>query len=257
MKTFSSPLPSPIVRMPYAHLTFSPVFVRKYQRFFRIRSVSVAKMEGPEEFFEAFRTSHRKPVTPSDPSVRTSAGDDEPQESADPEPDAPAGETARRPLSSVFSESEPTITLRRSTLIFSLVLVFVLLFIAYAMGTSRARQAPSAGQKSSQTAAPKMTGQWAIVLKEFRTTDSSSLANATDYRNYLRQKPEVLSNKDAFILSSMSDRKLLLCVGPFQYQDSPQVSEILPRLRTLQYLGVRQFGNAQVQPLPSESQVIN
>ncbi|MFW6158309.1 MAG: hypothetical protein ACOC8E_03015, partial [Planctomycetota bacterium] len=85
----------------------------------------MARRQRPEEFFEVFRKARekdRRTARPAPPEPGPG-----PAEEADAEAPEPAGptrtgappETGRRYPLSVFAEDEPTVTIRRSTLVFA------------------------------------------------------------------------------------------------------------------------------------------
>lgn len=238
----------------------------------------MAKMKGPEEFFEAFRTASQRPRPsrrePDQPSTTPPAKpvdlDTErvvpaPQEigvppgpSSDQTPQASRGKTPCL----VSTEDEPTITIRRSTLIFALVVIAVLLFIAYALGKRAGR--PVQAQPTSQSmrregliergrpAIPeKLRDRWAACVQVLDHTHPANVANARTYCEFFNAAPETRflrdAGKQAFIISQ--DQKLHVYVGPFDLPDGPDVEILLPRLRQLAHQGVKKFTGASLEYL--------
>jgi Na+-transporting methylmalonyl-CoA/oxaloacetate decarboxylase gamma subunit len=167
-------------------------------------------------------------------------------------------------------EPEGTITVRRSTLIFAVLIVLVLLFIMYAIGkrvgkadaapASRSLRKPETVQtvrgnlhETRRSALPPaLRNKCAVFLKVVDHTQSAGAANARKCRDFLRQAPAArfirAAEHDAFILAY--NRKLFVCVGPFDGLETANIESMLPRLRTLRYNGLRQFRNASVAWLP-------
>jgi len=102
----------------------------------------VARSQGPEEFFEALRSAKRE-----DQAKTTASGPDPDTEAAaENAPSEPVASPLRAepeqrgrsfPLS-VFAEDEPTITMRRSTLIFAAIIVAILFLISFKLGRGTA-----------------------------------------------------------------------------------------------------------------------
>lgn len=241
----------------------------------------MAKTQGPEEFFEVFRkaTSSEKPGVqepePSPPPEREQARPPEPPaaaatpEQATTSPAAaPPGDASRFPMS-VFAEQEPTVTLRRSTLIFALILFLVLLFIAYALGRRARAPAPRpSGEKVTvrrhgmeETRTPvlpqSLRNKYAVYMEDFDHRKNANVANALAVRDTLRGSPEAefigVGGKDVFILSY--DHRLHVCVGPFDTLTGPGIDRMLPRLRALSHNGMREFAAAPVRALPPHARL--
>ena len=250
----------------------------------------MTKVEGPEEFFEVFRTARKNKQgtapadesRPEEPDVSgAAAGPAAPNLASEPgeesawaprpegkapesAAEAPASTAPRRFPLSVFADDEPTITMRRSTLIFAIIVVLVLLFIAYAVGAKRAsRSNPSSRAASSVTgdgvretrrpALPEwLRGKCVVFARDFDSTQDRSSANAQAYCRFLNTSNEAAfvrgDGKQAFLLSLGPDeRKLVVCVGPFDGVTGPQVDQFLSRLRGLLYEGTaRPFATASV-----------
>ena len=224
----------------------------------------MAKAQGPEEFFEVFReASHKSKHRPQ----KAEEPADGPPPSVTEEP-TPPPELAARPEPrtfplSVFADDEPTVTIRRSTLVFCILVVLVLLFIAYALGRSGRRPARTSGPTTSrrngvvETSRPGLPERyrnklvaWMRVLKR---TEPSHPDNARAYRDFLRQNATFLEQggKDAFIISY--DRKLVVCVGPFDGFNSQDVTDMLPKLHRLRYNDAQLFARASVRRLPAHA----
>lgn len=239
----------------------------------------MSKAQGPEEFFEALRAAkkgdHLGPPEP--PSVeaeegaaRPSPAEDQaaPPDSAAPVEIPPASGRRSFPMS-VFAEDEPSITIRRSTLIFAVIVIVILFFIAFALGRraaaqpKRSRRATVARNSREETRGPAVPDEFrnksVICLRIFSHTQGAGPANARAYRDFLNESAEVAfiksSGKKAFILAHQ--RELQVCVGPFDGLATPLVNELLPRLRELRHNGVCQFRAADVQPVPVYAKVFN
>ena len=238
----------------------------------------MAKARGPEEFFEVFRTVSQKSKRPQPEAKKEPApGAEEPAPPAEPKPQAapaagPATLTPRpspRPGESrfpfsVFAEDEPKIAIRRSTLIFALIVILVLLFISYAIGKRAGRSA--AGRPRAATAIDRdgfletrlpaqpdaLRNKCVVVMKTLRHTEAANETNAREYRKFLNTSPDAAfikaAGKQVFIVSYR--QRLYVCVGPFDRLDSPDLDAMLPKLRRLRYNGIQQFANAGVEPLP-------
>ena len=103
-------------------------------------------------------------------------------------------------------------------------------------------------------------------MKVFDQTQAASAQNARTYREFLRSAEEAAfirsERKRAFIVSVVSDygecrRKLIVCVGPFDGWDAPDLNRMLPKLRGLRYNDVQVFARARVEPLPHHAQIVN
>ena len=222
----------------------------------------MTKAKEPEEFFEVLRSAKReKELIKARPESKAGAEpvQKQPEPAAKPPPKSPIEN--KFPFS-VFAENEPTITLRRSTLIFSVIVVAVLLFISYALGKRVSRARPPQKKPAVKSGEIKETRRPAlpeelrnksvICMKVFDHTQNAGPANARAYREFLNVSPDAAfiksRGKKAFIISH--DRKLIVCIGPFDGLTSPHVNWLLPKLRKLRHNGVQQFANAEVKPLP-------
>jgi len=203
------------------------------------------------------RTKERVAVEEPQPEPESSS-EPEPVE-AGPQPTSPAP-PKRLPLSA-FSEDEPTIAVRRSTLIFvALLAVLVLLFIAFALGRRTAAKPTVSAEGPRVTERGNLTekrepahparfrNKYMVYLHTLDHTQQASQANAKKYREMLQSLPaaELIAKagKEAVIMAY--DRKLFVCVGPFDALDSPDLNQLLPRLRALDV----KFATASVQRLP-------
>ncbi len=253
------------------------------------RGQAVAKHQGPEEFFEALRKardkgrrppdapegepeprpepaeepeSDRTPPASSEPTPEETTAPQESQEHQPPD-QQPGG---RRPLS-FFEETEPTVTVQRSTLIFAVLLALVLLFIAFALGRRSApRPSPQTGTITRdrdgliETTRPALPDQyrdkWAIHLTALDRTRRANSANARAYRDFVRQQADFLeeAGKDAFIISY--GRQLFVCVGPFDdAEENPELDWMVDKVRELRYNGTALFARASVRPLPRRAKL--
>jgi hypothetical protein len=237
----------------------------------------MTKAQGPEEFFEVLRSARTKERVaveaaqaardagqaekvrpPEQPQPEPeSSSEPEPVE-AGPQPTSPAP-PKRLPLSA-FSEDEPTIAVRRSTLIFAALAVLVLLFIAFALGRRTASKPTASAEGPRVTERGNLTekrepahparfrNKYMVYLHTLDHTQQASQANAKKYREMLQSLPaaELIAKagKEAVIMAY--DRKLFVCVGPFDALDSPDLNQLLPRLRALDV----KFATASVQRLP-------
>jgi len=238
----------------------------------------VAKMEGPEEFFEALRSAKRDRLHKPAPASGEAGSTQEPAQPVKPVvPAEPASEpvpltpTATRRLPpSVLAKNEPTISLRRSTAIFCVLVVLVLLFIAFALGRRVGRAAPQQpaqatttrnGMTETRRLAPseQFRGKSAIFLKTFDRRDSSAEANARTYRDFLNTSPDAAfirsANARAFIISR--GRELTLCVGPFRNVEGPDMKSVYDKIVNLPYREVKQFGSAYGSPLPEDARLFD
>lgn len=250
----------------------------------------MAKHQGPEEFFEALRKARDKGRRPPDSpegepepqpepaeepeadrppqasSVTTPKEAVGPQERRDEQPPDQQQQGARRPLS-FFEETEPTITIHRSTLVFAVLLALVLIFIAFALGR---RSAPRPGPQTGtitrdrdgliETTRPALPDEyrdkWAIHLTALDQTRRANSENARAYRDFVRQQADFLeeTGKDAFIISY--DRRLFVCVGPFEdAQENPVLDRMVDKVRELRYNGTALFARASVRPLPRRAKL--
>jgi len=238
----------------------------------------VAKASGPEEFFEALRAAkrdeHAIPPSPApveaDGNAPPAPPEPAPQEpAAAASPETPPAPTRRSFPMSVFAEDEPSITVRRSTLIFAAIVVVILLFIAFAIGrraaarpktSRRATVERNSRENARRPAVPEeLRSKSVICLRVFSHTQEAGPANARAYRDFLNGSPEAAfiksSGKKAFILAHR--RELEVCVGPFDGLATGLVNELLPRLRELRHNGVCQFRGAEVHPVPVFAKVFN
>jgi len=235
--------------------------------------VVVARAQGPEEFFEALRSAKRDDESKA--AARESAGAEGPAaENAQPEavPPPPASEPGQQAKSfpmSVFANDEPTVTIRRSTLIFALIVVAILLFISFAIGQRFASPAKTSRSPAAEVpervgmrrpALPEhLRGKSVICLKTFDRTQDAGPANARAYRSFLKTSPEAAfiksSGRAVFILEY--ERELQLCVGPFDGLTAPAVNQLLPKVRELRHNDVQQFAHADVRPVPYYAKVFN
>jgi hypothetical protein len=182
----------------------------------------------------------------------------------------PAAPERRFPLS-VFAEEEPTVTLRRSTLIFCIIVVLVLLFVAYSLGMragaspSRKPQAPAtiSSQHTIEHRVPALPERYrnkpAACVKVLDHTQDASEPNALAYVSFFNEADETAflraAQKEAFVLSH--DRKLYVYVGPFEPAAVSRRGEnpVLSRLRSLRYKGVRQFARVGLEVLPERGKL--
>lgn len=241
----------------------------------------MSKMQGPEEFFEVFRTASQKPSavrrepgeTSATPPPRPERGEPQTEDAGEPprppeEPvrsvpeRAPQASRSRMPFSA-FADDEPTITVRRSTLFFALVIVAVLLFIAYALGKRAGRPASSQANtltmvqrdgliERGRPAIPeKFRDKWAACMQVLDHTRPANVANARSYCEFFNKAPETRflrdAGKEAFIVSQ--DQKLHVYVGPFELPDGTDVDTLLPKLRHLPHQGVKKFTSASLEYL--------
>ena len=234
----------------------------------------VARAQGPEEFFEALRAAKRDDEARAAASAAqvTDAPEAEQPLRGTPLP-PPAAEPKEQPRpfgSSPFASGEPTITVRRSTLIFAAIIVAILLFIAFAVG----RRSTSPAQPSSRVPAERaesesvrrpalpqhLRGKVVICLKIFDLTEDAGPANARAYRDFLKTSPEAAfiraSGRKVYILSH--ERQLQLCVGPFDGGvRAPTTKALRDKLSGLRYNDVQQFAHADVRPVPYYAKVYN
>lgn len=261
----------------------------------------MARPKGPEEFFEVLRSAQRgkepkpaaagAPKSVDRPPIAPEAGGEASREaggeragvteaprggaaSAPSPPSTPATSQAaaqRRFPFSVFTESEPTVTLRRSTLVFAVVVGVILISVAYGIGRrvgrgapARSRTLPSPGgmMETRVPALPaELRGKCAVVAKVFDHTQEANPANARAYRdflsNYLRTAADAAAlragGKSAFILSYA--RELAVCVGPFDRPDSLDAVAAQAKLRTLRFRNVLQFADASVERLRADAKL--
>ena len=226
----------------------------------------MAKVQGPEEFFEALRSAKRDDESKA--AARESArmeglAAEKPQpEAAPPSPVSKPEQQARSFPMSVFASDEPTVTIRRSTLIFAVIVVAILLFIAFAVGrrsgarAKTSRRAVTEEQESVAVRRPALPehlrGKSVICLRTFDLTEEAGPANARAYRDFLKTSPEAAfiksSGRQVYILTH--ERELQLCVGPFDGLTTPAVNELLPKLRKLRYNNVRPFAHTDVDVRP-------
>ncbi len=184
-------------------------------------------------------------------------------------PPAPVPGTEPKFPFSVFAEHEPTITIRRSTHIFVVIVIAVLLFIAYALGTRsrppRAFRGKTAARLAGviETRGPALPdylrNKYVVCMKEFDHTQDAGLANARAYRDFLNTSPDAgfirAAGKAAFIVAEA--RRLIVCVGPFDFPSNADINGLLPRLRALPREGVRHFANADARPLPQYARLFD
>ena len=233
----------------------------------------MARAQGPEEFFEALRAAKRDDesaaaaaagsVEPEEPVAET------PQPEATP-PQASSTEQPRSPTTSVFAKDDPTITVRRSTLVFAAIVVAILLFIAFALGKRAGAPVRAAGPAPAEE--PKvlpargpvlpehLRGKSVICLKTFYHTQDAGPANARAFRTFLKTSPDAAfvkaSGREVFILEYK--RELQLCIGPFDGGvGAPAATGLLQELRQLRYNNVRQFEYADVRPVQHYAKVFN
>ncbi len=238
----------------------------------------MSKMKGPEEFFEVFRTASQKPRSirrePNEPSATPSAKparvEAEGETAAEPprEVEKPAS-SEQTPQASrnkmpflVFAEDEPTITIRRSTLFFALLVVAVLIFIAYALGKRAGRTVPVQSisptmrrdgliERGRPAIPDRLRDKWAACVQVLDHTRPANVANARTYCEFFNAAPETRflrdAGKQAFIISQ--DQKLHVYVGPFDLPDGPDVETLLPKLRQLAHQGVKKFTAASLEYL--------
>jgi hypothetical protein len=235
----------------------------------------VARSQGPEEFFEALRSAKREDqakaaaAAPGPAPAEEAAAENAPSEPvASPLRAEPEQRSRSFPLS-VFAEDEPTIAIRRSTLIFAVIVVAILLFISFRLGRGTAprpetSRSPAVGRPERQDvrrpALPeRLRGKSVICLKTFDLRQEASPANARAYRSFLNTSPEAAfiksSGREAFIIAYQ--RELQVCVGPFKGLTTPTVNRILPKLRALRHNDVPQFAHADVRPVPYYAKVFN
>ncbi len=244
----------------------------------------MAKVEGPEEFFEALRAAQRdqkaaatQPAPGPAPEPEDRAEPEpapQPVAPAEPAPVAPevapeAPDPNRTYPMSVFAKDDPTVTIRRSTLIFAIIGAIVLLFIAFAVGrrtaprpkATRSRTTEREGYREvRQPSVPDgFRGKVRICVKTFDHTQEAGLANARAYRKFFNTAPETAfirtRGKKAFILQY--ERQLQVCIGPFEGIETPAVDELGPKIKDLKFGGVRQFSNPYAAKIPPYSTVIN
>ena len=236
-------------------------------------------MEGTEEFFEALRAARRERPHPEPaPGAEEGAEPAAEQAAPPPEPDAGGAPSQQQPIPpathrrfpvSVFADNEPTITLRRSTVIFAIIAVAILLFISYALGKRAGSPSHPQNRERSQTGGlneirrpalpPELRNKLAIYMKEFDQTQDAGAANARAYRDFLNRSADAAfirsAAKQAFIVSS--GRKLILCVGPFDSLRGADINVLLPRLRELSYNGVQHFGGVNARLLPDDARLFD
>lgn len=235
----------------------------------------MARAQGPEEFFEALRAAKREDQAKASASAPSPAPAEEAvTEEAPSEPVAsplraePEQRGRSFPLS-VFAEDEPTITMRRSTLIFAAIIVAILFLISFKLGRGtaprpKASRSPAVKQQERQDVRrpvlpERLRGKSVICLKTFDLRQEASPANARAYRSFLNTSPEAAfirsSGREAFIIAYQ--RELQVCVGPFKGLTTPTVNRILPKVRELRHNDVPQFAHADVRPVPYYAKVFN
>ena len=230
-------------------------------------------MEGPEEFFEALRSAKRDRLHEPAPANEEHGAKSESVEPTKPvEPAGPQPlQTPAQPLPpSTFAGNEPTISLRRSTAVFCVLVVLVLLFIAFALGRRVRRAVPHQPARATTTrngmtevrrlALPEeLRNKSAIFLKTFNRTESSAGPNARAYRDFLNTSPDAAfirsADVRAFIISK--DRELALCVGPFDTVEGPELQSVRRKIIDLPYRRVKQFGSAYGAQLPDDAKLFD
>ena len=235
---------------------------------------AVAKAQGPEEFFEALRSAQRDseadtPVAPAPGAETPAAEAPQPNPVATPRV-SQATEQPRPATASVFAKDDPTITIRRSTLIFAAIVAVILLFIAFAIGkragapakttSDAAAQDPKALNTRGPAVPDHLRGKSVICLKTFGRKQDAGPANARTFRTFLETSPDAAfvksSGRQVFILEY--ENELQLCVGPFDGGvGTPTATGLLQELRQLRYNNVRQFDYADVRPVQDYAKVFN
>lgn len=224
------------------------------------------KHDGPEEFFEALRSA-RKDRQPRQPIIGSGQVDSPAEEPEERKADAP--NTTPSVDSPASSGTDPVIRLRRSTLVFAIIMAIVIVFIAYAVGRSahgetpspslRVSQAPVYTTQASSLLPVELRGKSAIFMKEFDYTQDASRANALAYCKYLNETPDsafiVKTGKRSFILSVVDQRKLVVCVGPFNALAGPDIDALLPKVREIRFNGVKPFRAAYAATLPPTAKI--
>ena len=228
----------------------------------------MSKHAGPEEFFEALRSARRERLPRwmvAKPEQKNGAA----QEPAEQEPNINGTAPAVEQPPASPDASDPVIRLRRSTFIFALIMAIVLLFIAYAIGRRAHGQTPPPALQVTERPADiqevrpllpsELLGKSAIFLKEFDHTQNASRANAIAYCKYLNDTPDSAFiaeiGKRSFVLSIADQRKLVVCVGPFDALAGPEIDAMLPRMRELRFNGVKPFRAAYAATLPPTARI--
>jgi hypothetical protein len=242
----------------------------------------MAKAQGPEEFFEALRAARSeeqdaleqpaepapKPSEPLAPRAEDPAPAPPPLEPIPapmPRTQAAPAKSSRFPLS-VFADNEPTIAVRRSTIIFALLIALVLIFIAYAVGLRAGKKAKGPArlprtsvrgnlhEKREPAHPARFQNKYMVQLRVLDRTQQAGEANARKYRDTLQSPPgsSIIRGAGKEVVIMTYNRKLFVCVGPFDALDSPDLNRILPRLRALDV----NFSAASVLRLPYMAKIL-
>ena len=223
----------------------------------------MAKLSGPEEFFEVFRRDDpNKPPAPAEPEQPH----DEQRQPA-PALVFPAG-LATKPA------GEKTIAVRFSTLIFTAVCVLLLMVLSYFAGKANRSDAaanrpakPSAmpakpqfpntfgvnvlntqppqaaGQKTQgqQPAASQAEGK--VVLEVMRYNDASRVKSADELTAFLKGLPAVRSNAVG-VGYDVNGNDIVVWIGPFISDRSQAAREVQNEVINSPYNGRKRFQNS-------------
>ncbi len=170
-----------------------------------------------------------------------------------------------------YAEDEPTIPVRRSTIIFAAVALVVLLFIAYAIGKrSAAPSAPSRADQPTQLDSGVLHSQrpalpaelkdhFVIHVKNFDHTQTAAEANARAYEDFLNTDPATAFlrqyGKKVYILSY--DQELLVCVGPFDGENDATARTVRSQLQDVRRNGLLQFPRADLIKAPEYARLFD
>jgi len=206
----------------------------------------MAKLRGPEEFFEVF---HEK--------------DSEEPQAARPAAGGPAQTTLG------FNAAQKTVTIEVRTLAIAGACALLLVVLSYFVGLSRHPEAPAGGQKpvvrkigqtpqDRRDVEPARPNDRRVGRKAGDTDDGDGVpvlqkllvlqvatydytltqrGYADDLMQYLKERRELRSSPVHIFPHVTKNKKLIVCVGPFESTRSPTARKIIAAVHSMSYRG--------------------
>ena len=206
------------------------------------RADIMAKLSGPEEFFEVFRHPKRsdRPEAQGEP-LKTQT---EPP-TARPDLAFPAGKVP----------GENTVTVKVSTLVFAGVCALLLMILAYFAGMANAPEpaadkGPIAGGAVNTGLPANPSGGWELQMVSYgMSTENRRQANRVVAA--LAERPEVRACPVARVFTRETSNRITVVIGPFQSPDEPSAQRLREKMVGLISNGKRLFAGASFVRMPA------
>jgi len=209
----------------------------------------MAKLSGPEEFFEVFRQKQDEPAPRQEPPLTN-----QPAESR---PAFDAADLTGKP------STEKTITVKASTALFAAVCVLLLMILSYFAGVAQRTPAKPESKKLPAVSRGTESGQQPPVVAPGRTVETGprfELQTVSYNNNALGKKlageatkslndMSVVATSGARAYFYESGSKVIVAIGPFSSDRSLTAKQVESAVKAAPYAGQRPFRSAWFRPM--------